>query len=354
MSKIDDVLKGLNKEFGKGSIVKGKDFGMADIETIPTGSFSLDRVFGCGGLPRGRIIEVYGAESSGKSTLAMYLVGEAQRNGGKAFWLDAECSFSRKYATNVGVDVDELVLAQPVAGEHGLKMLRKIVEGEVVDVAVIDSVASLVPARELAGEITDAEMAQQARMMSKALRMLTTAIARSKTTVIFINQTREKVGVYFGSKNTTPGGKALKFYSSVRLEVRKGKNLMAGDKDVIGNWMHIKATKNKVGLPFRECDIELYYEKGIDIIGDLMSEAEKVGVISKSGNTFYFNDHKLGVGREKSKAAIETDGLFEKIKDELNNKTNDTKNNKTNESKGTIGEGLQEDSEEDEESGGEE
>jgi len=321
-SNIDDTIKALNKEFGDNTISTFGDKEAYELEIISTNSYALDHVLGCNGLPRGRIIELYGAESSGKSTLAMFLAAQVQKNGGKVFWLDAECSFSRKYAENVGVDTTNLILAQPTTGEEGLKMVRKMVGTNEIDLVVVDSVASLVPARELAGELTDAEMAQQARMMSKGLRMLTGTISKTNTVVIFINQTREKVGVYFGKKDTTPGGKALKFYSSLRLQVRRGTSIKNSTDDVIGNVMHISATKNKVGLPFRSCELELYYERGLDLTWDAISWALKYNIVTKTGNTYIYTatDEKMGVGEKQTKDFTDKHPeVLTKIKEEINN-----------------------------------
>lgn len=330
--KLNGVLKDLWKKFGDGAVRELGDDKRMDITAIPSGSFSIDYVFGCGGLPRGRIIEIYGAESSGKSTLAMYLVGQAQKQGHRAFWLDAECSFSKKYAANIGVDTEKLLIAQPTSGEEGLTMLSSLVGSGEIGIAVVDSVASLVPERELSGEITDAEMAQQARMMSKALRMFTGAIAKSQTVVIFINQTREKVGVFYGKKDTTPGGKALKFYASVRLEVRRSESLYNEHKDVIGNVMSITATKNKVGMPFRHTEVDLYYEKGIDTVADIFEAAITKSVIKRSGNSYTFLDKLLGVGRAAAIEAIKKeDGLYKQIFEQLIAYDTDQKNNQDGE-----------------------
>ncbi len=315
---IDDVLKNLNKEFGDGSVGKIGEKNALTIDTIKTNCLSLDHVLACGGLPRGRILEVFGEESSGKSTLCMFLTSQVQKQGGKCVWIDAECSFSNKYAKDVGVDVENLILSQPTTGEEGLKIVRELISTNSVDLIVVDSVAALVPAKELGGEISDAEMAQQARMMSKALRVLAGSINKTKTIVIFINQLRDKIGVYWGTKHSTPGGKALKFYSSIRLEVKSGKKILDKDNNVIGNLMKIKAIKNKTGMPFRETEFELIYSEGVDLNGDLLDFAVKKGIIERSGNSYSYGDVKLGVGRDNSKELLsKSQKLYNEIKNKL-------------------------------------
>lgn len=319
---LKDTMKDLNKEFGAGSIVEMDDK-QIKIESIPTGCLALDEVFACGGMPRGRIIEIFGQESSGKSTLALFLVAEVQRQGGQAVWIDAEYAFSREHAENIGVDVDKLIMSQPSSGEEALKTVAKTVETGEVDIIVIDSVPALIPRKELEGEIGDAEMAQLARMMSKGMRMIMASIARNKTVVIFINQTREKIGVYFGNKISTPGGKALKFYSSVRIEVKKGKRIESKDGEVIGNWMNVCAVKNKVGLPFRKTEFELLFREGIDVVGAIFDLAVKEGIITKEGNTHSYADLKLGVGREVAKEKLKESGeALEAITAQLKEKVN--------------------------------
>jgi recombination protein RecA len=334
--EIDEALKRLNKEFGAGSISEVKDRDAIDIVAMPTDCFSLDFVLACGGLPRGRILEVFGEESSGKSTLCLFLVSQVQKlSKGKCVWIDAECSFSSEYAKNVGVDTDNLILSQPTTGEEGLKMVREMINTKAIDLIVVDSVAALVPQKELAGELSDAEMAQQARMMSKALRVLAGEISKTKTVVIFINQLRDKIGVYWGNKHSTPGGKALKFYSSIRLEIKRSKKILEGKDNVIGNWMKVKAIKNKAGLPFREAEFELIYSKGVDLIGDLLDWAVKYGVVKKSGLTYVVNDSagkeetKLGIGREAAKDVLsQSENILKYIKKELYAKSNEKKDNK--------------------------
>lgn len=304
-SALKDALSAIRKAHGSDAILdmSGDMSKQFNVDFFPTGSFSLDRVLG-GGLPRGRVIEIFGAPSSGKSVLSMYLMAQIQKDGGKAVLVDSEFSFSPKFAAKIGVDVAKMMLVQASSGEEALDIVAKLVEASAVDIIVIDSVASLVPKSELEGEITDQSMALQARMLSKALRMLTGAIAKSKTIVIFINQVREKVGVFYGPKTVTPGGTALKFYSSIRMEIKKGKNITAGADDsdnVIGNWIGINVVKNKVAPPFKQCEVELYYEKGIDVISDVIDAAVKLDILTKAGNTVMFDDQKLGVGKENVK-----------------------------------------------------
>jgi recombination protein RecA len=316
-SRLKEVMARLNKEFGDNSIATLGGRNDITIEAIKTGSVSLDYVFGCGGLPRGRIIEVYGKESSGKSTLALYLVSQVQKQGGTAVWIDAECAFSTDYASKIGVDTSKLLISQPTTGEEGLTIVQKMVSTGEVDILVLDSVASLVPKRELEGNISKEDIALQARMMSKAMRILAGNISKTKTVVIFINQVRDKIGMYKGSPETTPGGRALKFFSSVRLSVKKGENF--GKSEVTGNEIIIKATKNKVGMPFRSAKLDLYYSLGIDQISDLFEFGARTGIISRAGATYSFNGKKLGsrVGKEGALEAIKAD---QKLQEELRDK----------------------------------
>ena len=300
---LDSVMGDMNKKYGTGSIEKidDKNIGKLKIEAISTGCPALDNVFGCGGLPRGRIIEVFGQESSGKSTLALHLVAQVQKSGGTALWIDAEYAFAEDHAEHIGVNVKDLILSQPETGEEALDIMDQMAKTGDVDIIVLDSVAALVPDKELSGEVSDVNVALQARMMSKALRMITGNVSRTKTAIVFINQVRDKIGIFFGPKTTTSGGKALKFFASVRLEVRKGKNIEDKNKDVVGNWMKVKAVKNKVGFPFRECEFELLYMEGIDVVGTTLDQAVEKSVITKSGHTLTFGEEKLGVGREVAK-----------------------------------------------------
>lgn len=306
-----EALAKIRKAHGAEAIMdmSGESMKKMEIDFVSTGCFSLDRVLG-GGLPRGRVVEIFGAPSSGKSVLSTYLMARIQKNGGRAVLVDAEFSFSPAFASKIGVDVEKMMVVQASTGEEALDIVSKLVESSAVDIIVIDSVASLVPKAELEGEITDQSMALQARMLSKALRMLTGAISKSRTIVIFINQVREKVGVFYGPKTVTPGGTALKFYSSVRMEIKKGKNITAGgedkDDDIIGNWIGVNVVKNKVAPPFKQCEVELVYERGIDLVGDVLDSAVKHGILTKQGNTVYFGETKLGVGREAAKKFLES------------------------------------------------
>jgi recombination protein RecA len=321
--KISDALNELNKKYGENSVLKigSMDKKKMKIEVLPTGSVSLDYAFGCGGVPKGRIIEIFGNESSGKSTLGMFLVANVQKNGGKAVWIDAEYSFNRDYAEAIGVNLKDLIISQPNNGEEAFDIMKRMATTGEIDIIVLDSVAALIPERELAGEIKDAEMAQTARLMSKGMKMIAGEVSRTNTAVVFINQVREKIGIYFGKKETTPGGKALKFYSSVRLEVKNVGKLKQGEM-IIGNVMRICGVKNKVGLPFREAEFDLIYGKGVDVYGDLLAFAAKNGIIKMSGNTFMYNDAKIGVGKAKAvEALLADDQLYKKIKEESYQKT---------------------------------
>jgi len=300
---LDEMLKKANKSYGANTIMKSNSKDILDIETFSTGCHTLDYVFGKG-VPVGRIIEIHGLESSGKSTMAAHIVSEVQKKKGKVLWVDAEFSFSKEYYSDIGVKIDgSLYISQPSTGEEAFDIIINAVNTKEFDLIVVDSVSSLVPKAELEGEIDKASVALQARMMSKALRMLTGSVSTSRTTVVFINQLRDNIGVYFGNKTTTSGGKALKFYASVRLEVKKGKKILGTKEEVIGNEMYLCAVKNKVAPPFRKGKIELYYAKGIDVDSDLFDIAVENGIIKKSGNTFSFKNEELGVGR---KVAIKT------------------------------------------------
>jgi len=312
---IAEAMKGINKKYGDNTILNMDEENIVDVEAISTNSLLLDNVFSCGGLPRGRIIEVFGQESSGKSTLALFLIAQVQKTGGNAVYVDVEFSFSKDYAEKIGVDTDKLIVSQPNSGEEALQIIDTMTKTNSIDVIVLDSVAALVPQKELEGEIGDVGVAVQARMMSKAMRILAGNVAKTKTSLIFINQMRDKVGVFFGNKETTPGGKALKFFSSVRLEVRKGKKILDSKDEVVGNWLNICAVKNKVGFPWRKAEMELIFASGLDLNGDLLDAALKIGVVTRSGTTYYFGKEKLGVGRERSKKKIASDKeLFINIK----------------------------------------
>jgi len=302
---VDLAMKQIKKDFGDGSIMKlGENLGMG-VECISTGSLNLDAALGVGGVPRGRVVEVYGAESSGKTTIALHILAEAQKNGGIGAFIDAEHALDPQYARALGVDVDELLISQPDYGEQALEIADMLVRSGAVDVIVIDSVAALVPKVEIDGEMSDQQMGLQARLMSKALRKLTGSLNKSKTTMVFINQIREKIGGFgFGPQTTTTGGKALKFYSSVRLEVKRIGSVKQGD-EVIGNETVVKVTKNKVAPPFKEASFQIMYGKGITRVGEIFEIAVNNDIIAKSGAWFSYGDIRLGQGKENVKARLE-------------------------------------------------
>ncbi len=317
MTTLNDQLKSMNKKFGEGTIDEISKFGDIKIERISTGSFALDGVMG-GGLPKGRILEVYGEPSSGKTVLSLFMIKEVQKSGGKAAFIDCENSFSVQFAKNIGVDTDKLIFSQLICAEDVLNIVDDLIKTNELDLIIVDSVASMCPRKELDGEIGEAQVALTARIMSQALRMITGSASKTKTSIIFINQTREKIGMYYGNPNTTSGGKALKFYASIRLEVKKGKNIEGKDGEIIGNIVKIEATKNKTALPFKKAEFDLFYNKGIDKVSDAIDEAIKRNVITKSGNTYSFKENKLGVGIEATKELIKNDEkLLEEIIGEL-------------------------------------
>jgi recombination protein RecA len=297
---INSALAQLHKKYGKDSVIQMDKEINIEVEVIPTGCFALDEAFGCGGLPRGRIIELFGQESSGKSTLATFFMAQIQKAGGKVALIDAEFAFDANYAKAIGLDTTKLILSQPGSLEEAMDVLNGLVKSNAVDIAVVDSVAALVPKAEVEGEeMLKDTMALQARLMGKALRILTGSIARSRTVVIFINQIREKVGVFYGKKETTPGGKALKFFSSVRIDVKKGERIEGKNKELIGHTLMTTMVKNKVGYPWRQATFDLYFGSGIDLVADAFDCAVAKNIIQKTGNTYSFGDLKLGVGREQ-------------------------------------------------------
>lgn len=311
------VMGEIREKFGEGMIMKLGDVRKVDIEAIPTGSVSLDLALGIGGVPRGRIIEVYGPESSGKTTLTLHIVANAQKGGGSAAFVDAEHALDPEYAKRIGVNIDELLISQPDTGEQALDIVETLVRSNAVDVIVVDSVAALVPRAEIEGEMGDQHVGRQARLMSQALRKLTALISRSNTVVIFINQIRMKIGVMFGNPETTTGGQALKFYSSVRVEVRRAAQIKKGE-EVVGNRVNVKVVKNKVAPPFRKAEFDIMYNEGISYEGDLLDVAARLEVVKKSGNSFLFGEEKLGVGRESAKAFLkEHTPLAKKIEKEV-------------------------------------
>jgi recombination protein RecA len=297
------ALESIEKQFGKGSIMKLGEAQRVNVETIPTGSLSLDIALG-GGVPKGRVIEIYGPESSGKTTLTLHAIAEVQRQGGTAAFIDAEHALDPAYAKRIGVDIDNLLLSQPDNGEQALEITETLVRSNAVDLIVVDSVAALVPRAEIEGDMGDSHMGLQARLMSQALRKLTGVISRSKATVIFINQIRMKIGVMFGNPETTTGGNALKFYASVRMDIRRIGQIKQGD-EVIGNRTRVKVVKNKIAPPFREAEFDIMYNQGISAAGDILDLATARGIVEKAGAWFSYNGEKISQGREAAKTYLE-------------------------------------------------
>lgn len=314
---VNQVVDEIKQKFGDGLIMKLGDVKKVDVAVIPTGSVSLDIALGIGGVPRGRIVEVYGPESSGKTTLSLHIVAEAQKKGGAAAFIDAEHALDPEYAKRIGVNIDELLISQPDSGEQALDIVETLVRSNAVDIIVVDSVAALVPRAEIEGEMGDSHMGLQARLMSQALRKLTAIISKTNATVIFINQLRMKIGVVFGNPETTTGGQALKFYSSLRLEVRRAAQIKKGD-EVVGNRVKVKVVKNKVAPPFKVAEFDIMYNEGISVAGDALDTGVVFEVIKKSGNSYAYAEEKLGVGRETAKKYLrENPKTLEKIMKEI-------------------------------------
>ncbi len=321
---LDAAISKIEKDFGKGSIMKLGDKSSAQIESVPTGALSLDIALGIGGVPKGRIIEIYGPESSGKTTLAQHIVAEVQKLGGIAAFVDAEHALDPEYAKKLGVDIEQLLISQPDTGEQALEITEELVRSGAVDVIVVDSVAALVPKAEIDGEMGDSHVGLQARLMSQALRKLTGVVSKTKTTIIFINQLRSKIGVIYGSPETTTGGNALKFYSSVRMEIRKIETLKK-DGQEFGNRVKVKVAKNKVAPPFRIAEFDIIYGQGISKVGCILDVATDMDIIKKAGAWFSYNDDKIGQGRDKAKEFLEQNPeilseIETKVREKLANK----------------------------------
>ena len=337
---LEVAMSQIEKQFGKGSVMKLGEYKAMEVEAIPTGALSLDIALGIGGVPRGRIIEVFGPESSGKTTLALHIIAEAQKMGGEAAFIDAEHALDPVYARKLGVDIDNLIVSQPDTGEQALEITEALVRSGALDVVVVDSVAALVPKAEIDGEMGDSHMGLQARLMSQALRKLAGAINKSKTVLIFINQLREKIGVMFGNPETTTGGRALKFYASVRMDIRKTE-MMKQDGQVIGNRVRVKVIKNKVAPPFREAEFDVLYGKGISKVGNILDMAVNLDIVEKSGAWFSYNGQRISQGRENAKRYLEE---HPDIMDEIEKKVRD---NFAKAFEQSLGEELPSDDEED-------
>lgn len=319
--ELDTVVKEIEKQFGKGAIMKLGDRQAVDVSVIPTGSLLLDEALGVGGYPKGRIIEIYGPESSGKTTLALHAIAECQKQGGSAAFIDAEHAIDPVYAKNLGVDTDNLLLSQPDSGEQALEIAEMLASSGAVDLLIVDSVAALVPQAELDGEMSDNSVGMQARLMSKAMRKLAGVLNKKDCAIIFINQLREKVGVMYGNPETTSGGRALKFYASIRLDIRRTEAIKSGS-DVTGNTCRIKVVKNKVSPPFKQCEIDIIYGKGISKDSEILDRAVELGIIKKSGSWFEYDGSKIAQGRDSAKEYIATN---EDVKEELLKKIKEAK-----------------------------
>ena len=314
---VDEAISQIEKKFGKGSVMRLGDRAAVDVDVIPSGSLTLDKALGIGGYPKGRIIEIYGPESSGKTTLTLHAIAQAQKQGGKAAFIDAEHAIDPVYAKNLGVDIDELILSQPDSGEQALEIAEMLVRSGVIDLIVIDSVAALVPQVELDGEMGDAAVGLQARLMSKALRKLSGVMNKTNCTVIFINQLREKIGVMYGNPETTTGGRALKFYSSVRVEIRRSEQIQQNG-EIVGNKANIKVVKNKVAPPFKTTQVDIIYGKGISRDGEILDLAVEGDIVEKSGAWYAYNGEKIGQGRENAKNfLLEHPAIFAEVEEKV-------------------------------------
>ena len=311
--ELDEVLKQIQKQFGKGAVMKLGDRPNVEVSVIPSGSLLLDEALGVGGYPKGRIIEIYGPESSGKTTLALHAIAECQKQGGRAAFIDAEHAIDPEYSKNLGVNIDELILSQPDSGEQALEIAEMLASSGAIDLLIVDSVAALVPQAELDGEMGANSVGMQARLMSKAMRKLAGLLNKNNCTIIFINQLREKVGVMYGNPETTSGGRALKFYASIRLDIRRTEAIKTGS-DVTGNTCRIKVVKNKVAPPFKQCEIDIIYGKGISKDSEILDRAVELGIVKKSGAWFEYNGSKIGQGRETAKEYIHSN---EDVKEEI-------------------------------------
>ena len=320
--ELDEVLKQIQKSFGKGAVMRLGERPTVDVDVIPSGSLLLDEALGVGGYPKGRIIEIYGPESSGKTTLALHAIAECQKQGGRAAFIDAEHAIDPIYAKNLGVDIDELILSQPDSGEQALEIAEMLANSGAIDLLIVDSVAALVPQAELDGEMSDNSVGLQARLMSKAMRKLAGILNKNECTIIFINQLREKVGVMYGNPETTSGGRALKFYASIRLDIRRTEAIKTGS-DVTGNTCRVKVVKNKVSPPFKQCEIDIIYGQGISKESEILDRAVELGIVKKSGSWFEYDGSKIAQGREQAKEYIRSN---EDVKEELLKIIKQTKN----------------------------
>ncbi len=342
LKALDAAMSQIEKQFGKGSVMKLGEFESMQVDAISTGALNLDIALGIGGLPRGRIVEIFGPESSGKTTLALHAIAEAQKKGGEAAFIDAEHALDPVYAKHIGVDIDNLIVSQPDTGEQALEIAEALIRSGAIDIIVVDSVAALVPKAEIDGDMGDSHIGLQARLMSQALRKLAGAINKTNCIIIFINQLREKVGIMFGNPETTPGGRALKFYASVRLDIRKVENLKQ-DGNVVGSRTRVKIVKNKVAPPFREAEFDIIYGQGISKIGTLIDLAVDLDIINKSGSWFSYNGEKIAQGRDNTRAYLEANpDVYKEVEEKVKSKFNQAFEN-------ALGDNKSEEAEDDEE-----